>query len=93
MTQDFQEQTDGLVVLDHTALKEILVSQEVQVVLEAQEQKAAWEKWDSQAHQDRRVVQVSQVCPEVQDNQEHLVSLELKVNPVLLELGRLVNLD
>lgn len=36
MTQDFQEQMDGLVLLDLKALKETLASQEAQVVLEAQ---------------------------------------------------------
>lgn len=93
MTQDFQEEMDGLVLLDHKALKEILASQGAQVVLEAQDQKAAWGKWDSQDHQGRRVHQVNQVCLELQDNQEHLVSQELKVNLVLLELDHLVNLD
>ncbi len=47
----------------------------------------------TQDRQGRRVYQVSQVGMESQDSQEDLVSLEPKVNQVLLELDHPDNLD
>lgn len=52
MIQDCQEETDALEFLDLKVLKETPASQEAQVVLEVQEQKATWEKWDSQDQED-----------------------------------------
>lgn len=78
---------------DHKVLREILESQEVQVHLEFQDQKAVWEKWDSQVHQDRRVFQDSQVDQDLQDSQVHLVSLDPKGNQVLLGSDHLDQLD
>lgn len=51
VTPGFQDQMDALDFLDPQVLREILVSQEAQVVLEHQALKAAWEKWDFQDHQ------------------------------------------
>lgn len=59
------------------------------MVLEVQDKKAAWEKWDSQDHQGRRVSQVSLVDQEAQDSRDHLVSPEPKVNQVLQESDHL----
>lgn len=86
---DCQGQMDALDSQDHTVPREILVSQEAQVVLELQEEKALWEKWDFQDHQARRVYQVSQVGLDLRDSQEDLVSLEPKVNQALLVLDLL----
>lgn len=88
-----RDQMVALDSLDHQVLREILASQVVQVVLELQEPKAAWEKWDFQDHQGRRVYQVSQVGQEGREGPEHPVSPELKVNQVLLELDNLDPVD
>lgn len=50
-TPEFQELMDALDSLDPQVLREILVSQEAQVLLEDPELKALWEKWDFQDHQ------------------------------------------
>lgn len=90
---DFRDQMDVLDSPDHQVPREMLVSQEAQVVLEVQEQKAPWEKWDFQDQQARRVYQVSQVDLDLRDSQEGLVSLEPKVNQALLVLDRLDRVD
>lgn len=50
-TPEFREQMDALESLDPQVLREILVSLEAQVLLEDQELKVAWEKWDFQDQQ------------------------------------------
>lgn len=86
VTPDCQDQMDALDSPDLQVLREILASQEAQVLPEVQDQRVAWEKWDFQDRQGRRVCQVRQVGQDPPDSQEDLVSLELKVNQALLEL-------
>lgn len=50
-TPEFREEMDAPDSLDPQVPREILVSQEAQVLLEDQELKAPWEKWDFQDHQ------------------------------------------
>lgn len=93
VTLDCKDQMDAPDSPDHQVQREILASQEAQVVLEVQEQKAPWEKWDFQDRKDRRVYQVGQVGEEPRDSQEDLVSQEPKVNQALLESDHPDHLD
>lgn len=88
VTQDSQELMDDLVSLDPLARKETQVSQESPEDQEVPAPKEPWERWASQVPGDRRERPVCLDGPEVLDNPERQVSLELKVNPDQLELAR-----
>lgn len=85
MTQDSQELMDGLVFPDPMARKETQASQESPEDQEVLAPKEPWERWASQAPRDRRERPVYLDGPEVPDNLERQVSLELKVNLDQLE--------
>lgn len=51
-TQESPAETDAQECPDHQVRKETPASRGVQAVQEVQDQKATWEKWDSQDHRD-----------------------------------------
>lgn len=81
VTQDSQELMDDLVSLDPLARKETQASQESPEDQELPAPKEPWERWASQAPGGRKERPVCLDGPEVPDNPERQVSLDLKVNP------------